>query len=67
MLATPIFLLVLHVVDTQASAEMQVLKSNQRGQSLFSGLDHWTGLLDWNTGLAFDPRNSIQKTSISPL
>ena len=23
-------------------------------QSLFIGLDHWTGLLDWNTGLIFD-------------
>ena len=21
----------------------------------FTGLDHWTGLLDWTTGLAFDP------------
>ena len=37
------------------------------GQSLFSGLDHWTGLLDWNTGLTFDPKNSIQKASFSPL
>ena len=36
-------------------------------QSLFTGLDHWTGLLDWNTGLAFDPKNGIQKASFSPL
>ena len=27
----------------------------------------WTGLLDWNTGLTFDPQNSIQKASFSPL
>ena len=27
-------------------------------QSLFSGLDHWTGLLYWNTGLTFDPKHS---------
>ena len=37
------------------------------GQSLFSGLDHWTGLLDWNTGFTFDPKNSVQKASFSPL
>jgi hypothetical protein len=23
--------------------------------SLFTGLDHWTGILDWITGLTFDP------------
>jgi hypothetical protein len=23
---------------------------------LFTGLDHWTGLLDWTTGLTFDPK-----------
>ena len=28
----------------------------QFGQSLFTGLDHWTGLLDWITGLTFDPQ-----------
>ena len=24
------------------------------GECLFAGLDHWTGLLDWTTGLTFD-------------
>ena len=24
------------------------------GLYLFAGLDHWTGLLDWTTGLTFD-------------
>ena len=24
------------------------------GPSLFAGLDHWTGLLDWTTGLTFE-------------
>ena len=28
-------------------------------ESLFGGLDHWTGLLDWNTGLTFDPKNRL--------
>ena len=46
---------------------MYALYAHQKGQSLFSGLDHWTGLLDWNTGLTFDPKNSIQKASFSPL
>ena len=36
-------------------------------QSLFTGLDHWTGLLDWNTGLTFDPKNSTQKALFSLL
>ena len=27
----------------------------------------WTGPLDWTTGLTFDPKNSIQKASFSPL
>jgi hypothetical protein len=26
------------------------------GVYLFTGLDHWTGLLDWTTGLTFDPK-----------
>ena len=27
----------------------------QKRQSLFTGLDHWTGILDWTTGLTFGP------------
>ena len=30
------------------------IHSPKKRQSLFTGLDHWTGLLDWNTGLTFD-------------
>jgi len=26
-------------------------RPTRRGPSLFAGLDHWTGLLDWTTGL----------------
>ena len=26
---------------------------------LFTGLDHWTGLLDWTTGLTFDLKNLL--------
>ena len=29
------------------------------GRSLFTGLDYWTGLLDWTTGLTFDLKCSI--------
>ena len=28
-------------------------------RSLFTGLDYWTGLLDWTTGLTFDLKCSI--------
>ena len=28
---------------------------------LFTGLDHWTGLLDWTTGLTSDPKNYAYK------
>ena len=28
--------------------------------SLFTGLDYWTGLLDWTTGLTFDPKSIIK-------
>ena len=31
---------------------------------LFTGLDHWTGLLDWTTGFTFDPKNGINQCSI---
>ena len=27
-----------------------------QGVYLFTGLDHWTGVLDWTTGLTFDPQ-----------
>ena len=37
-----------------------------RGQSLFTGLDHWTGLLDWNTGLNFDPKIAYKKLYLAP-
>ena len=30
-----------------------------RRRSLFTGLDYWTGLLDWTTGLTFDLKCSI--------
>ena len=30
------------------------------GVSLFTGLDYWTGLLDWTTGLIFDPKSIIK-------
>ena len=29
------------------------------GVSLFTGLDYWTGLLDWTTGPTFEPTNSV--------
>ena len=31
--------------------------SHIHGVYLFTGLDHWTGILDWTTGLTFDPKN----------
>ena len=27
-----------------------------------TGLDHWTGLVDWNTVLTFDPKNQLEWT-----
>ena len=55
-----------HIKDAEHE-KTEDIKEKQReiGQSLFSGLDHWTGLLDWNTGLAFDPKNNVQKISYS--
>ena len=35
------------------------------GQSLFTGLDHWTGLLDWITGLTFDPQIPTKMSNFS--
>ena len=31
-----------------------------------TGLDHWTGLLDWATGLTFDPKNRAYKALFNP-
>ena len=41
-----------------------ICASDQR-QSLFTGLDHWTGLLDWNTGLTFDPKISYKRLHLA--
>ena len=32
---------------------------NCNRRSLFTGLDYWTGLLDWTSGLIFDRKCSI--------
>ena len=31
-----------------------------------TGLDHWTGLLDWNTGLTFDPKIAHKRLHLAP-
>ena len=35
-------------------------------RSLFSGLDYWTGLLDWTTGLTFDLNFKVAVDSKAP-
>ena len=35
------------------------------GVYLFTGLDHWTGLLDWTTGLTYDPKWRKQKINLT--
>ena len=43
-----------------------VIHARYQGQSLFTGLDHWTGLLDWNTGLTFDPKIAHKRLHLAP-
>ena len=32
-----------------------LLSTNAHGVYLFTGLDYWTGILDWTTGLSYFP------------
>ena len=35
--------------------KLRDLEFEEKGLSLFTGLDYWTGILDWTTGLKFFP------------
>ena len=44
--------------ESQCQWTLAVLRSETKGiwrLSLFTGLDYWTGILDWTTGLKFFP------------
>ena len=37
------------------------------GQSLFSGMDYWNGLLEWTTGMPFDLKFNHKTPIVEPI